>query len=148
MTGFAISNYLSSTTTVTTTTLLSPITGPMPYSYKLAKVDIAYSRFHMETMPSQGQSPYQQTRNLYHPSQTGYETFSSVYMHVRLRLILGQKTPILSSTVSLQVVLQLQRLEPISAAHCYLPANNKAETTSNQDGDINYDNNKEGYGGR
>ena len=56
MIGLAISNYPSSTTTVTTTPLVFPIPGPMPYSCKFAKVDISYVRFHMEATPLQGQS--------------------------------------------------------------------------------------------
>ena len=57
MIGLDISYYSSSTTTVTTTTLLSPIPVSVPYSCKFAKVDIAYSIFHMEANPLQGQSP-------------------------------------------------------------------------------------------
>ena len=57
MIGLAISNYPSSTTTVTNNPVLSPIPGPMPYSCKFEKLDIAYGRFHMEATPSQGKSP-------------------------------------------------------------------------------------------
>ena len=39
-------------------------------------------------------------------------------------------------------------LKPILAAHCYLPANNNAEITSNEDSDGDYDNNKGGDSGR
>ena len=39
-------------------------------------------------------------------------------------------------------------MKPILAAHCYLPTNNKAETTSNEDSDGDYDNNKGGDGRR
>ena len=39
-------------------------------------------------------------------------------------------------------------MKPILEAHCYLPMNNKAETTSNEDSDRDYDNNKGGDGGR
>ena len=55
--GWPSHHYPPSTTTVTTTPILSPIPGPRPYSYKFSKVDIAYSRFHMEYMHLQGQSP-------------------------------------------------------------------------------------------
>ena len=57
MIGLDISHYSSSTTNVTTTPLLSPLPGPMPYSCKFFKVDILYVRFHMEATPSQGKSP-------------------------------------------------------------------------------------------
>ena len=53
MTGLNISNYPSSTTTVTTNPLLYPIPVPMPYSCKFAKVEISYGRFHMEATPLQ-----------------------------------------------------------------------------------------------
>ena len=39
-------------------------------------------------------------------------------------------------------------LKLILAAHCYLDVNNKAETTSDEDIDGDYDNNKGGDGGR
>ena len=39
-------------------------------------------------------------------------------------------------------------MNPILAAHCYLPTNNKAETTSDEDSDGDYDKNKVGDGGR
>ena len=39
-------------------------------------------------------------------------------------------------------------LKPILATHCYLPANDKAETPSNEDSYGNYDNNMGGDGGR
>ena len=45
--GWPSHNYSYSTTTVTTTPLLSPIPGPMPYSYKILKLDIAYCVFHI-----------------------------------------------------------------------------------------------------
>ena len=47
--GWPYPNYPYSVTTVTTTPILSPIPGPMPYSYKIADVDIAYVRFHILT---------------------------------------------------------------------------------------------------
>ena len=37
-------------------------------------------------------------------------------------------------------------LNPIHADHCYLPAKNKLETTSDEDSNSNYDNNKGGDG--
>ena len=41
-----------------------------------------------------------------------------------------------------------EALKPTPTAHCYLPVNNKAETTSDKDSDGDYDNNKGGDGGR
>ena len=35
-------------------------------------------------------------------------------------------------------------LKPILSAHCYLPVSNKAETTSDEDSDGNYENKKGG----
>ena len=55
MIGLAISSL--SLFNVTATPLLSPIPGPMPYSYKFEKLTIAYIIFHTEATPSQGLSP-------------------------------------------------------------------------------------------
>ena len=38
-------------------------------------------------------------------------------------------------------------LKPIFSDHCYLPTNDKAEITSDQDSHGDYDNNKGGVGG-
>ena len=55
--GWLSYNYPCFATTVTITPLLSPIPGPMPYSYKFAKLDMSYVRFHTEATTSQVRSP-------------------------------------------------------------------------------------------
>ena len=142
--GWSSQNYPFYATTVTTTPLLSPIPGPMPYSYKFAKVDIAYGRCHMEATPSQGQSPLPPNSPSLPAPLDGIQNLPSRRRAITARAHTGTEDTCrilpgrpLSSTAT-----------TILAAHCFLPANNKEETASDEDSDGYYNNNKGGDGGR